>query len=432
MTLAWLAGVGLLWLEWPAGIQQLGTAGVVSYLLAWSLVFFIVFRKSLFPLAVRFLVLTASLGLVVIACEVSAWSGLVDYRWVFRTHSPEPWARPQVRLDAELLHIIRPYTRYRISGPAVGDITIARCLPITTNVRWNYEIVYDRNGFRNTQDRDTADVAVIGDSFLEAGQDAELLPTLLERRHQVPVVNLGQSWYGPQQELIVLKRYAVPLRPKAVVWAFFEGNDLQDVHRYNKSRQRWEAISRELQSPWKRSFTVNALLALHRLGVGCQPSPDALGHSGLARTAGGEVRMYFDRPVRSLSKRDLDALEQVRVVFREAYELSRLHRFHLVVLFIPGKFRVYSDLVRCEPDSECADWTTNDLPQRLGRMLTEVSPAIRYVDLTPWLAAEARKGVLVYPPDDTHWSPEGQQVAAVAVSEALSQIFTSAAGPATR
>jgi hypothetical protein len=432
VTLAWLAGIVLLWVEWPAGIQQLGTSAVVSYLLAWSLVFFIVFRKSLFPLAVRFLLLSGSLGLVVIACEVSAWSGLVDYRRVFHTYSREPWARPQVRLDPELLHITRPYTRYRLSGPAAGNITIERCLPVTTTVRQSYEIVYDRNGFRNTQDRDAADIAVIGDSFLEAGRDAVLLPTLLERRLQVPVVNLGQSWYGPQQELIVLKRYAVPLRPKAVVWAFFEGNDLQDVHRYNKSRERWEAITRQLQAPWMRSFTVNALLAVHRLGTPCQPSPDALGHSGLVRTAGGEVRMYFEKPARSLSTRDLDALEQVRVIFREAYELSRLHRFQLAVLFIPTKFRVYSGLVRCESDSECADWITNDLPQRLGRMLTELSPAIRYVDLTPGLAAEARKGVLVYPPDDSHWSPQGHQVAAVAVSEALSQIFASTAGPATR
>jgi hypothetical protein len=223
----------------------------------------------------------------------------------------------------------------------------------------------------------------------------------------------------------------VPLRPKTVVWAFFEDNDLKDVYRYNRNRQQWAEILRAHQSLWERSFTRNAAMVVLRLVGRCDPMP--IGHSGLLQTAGGETRMHFwGHSPGPLSRRDLDALEQVRLVFQEAHELSRAHHFHLLVLFVPGKFRVYHDLIQCEPDSECQDWVINDLPERFGRMLTEVSPAIGYLDLTTTLAAEARKGVLVYPVDDTHWSSEGVRVAATAIRETLARIGVSGSTAAQR
>ena len=43
-------------------------------------------------------------------------------------------------------------------------------------------------------------------------------------------VNLGRGAYGPQQELIVLKRYGLAYQPRVVVWQLFEGNDLTDAN----------------------------------------------------------------------------------------------------------------------------------------------------------------------------------------------------------
>jgi hypothetical protein len=39
------------------------------------------------------------------------------------------------------------------------------------------------------------------------------------------VLNLGQGGSGPLIELGILGEYALPLRPKRVVWPFYEGND---------------------------------------------------------------------------------------------------------------------------------------------------------------------------------------------------------------
>src|SRR5207247_4423570 len=66
------------------------------------------------------------------------------------------------------------------------------------------------------------------------------------------VSNQGLGGYGTLQELEVLMRYAVPMKPRLIAWFFFEGNDLYNdtdfegalpllrEHRpYNSSRWSW-------------------------------------------------------------------------------------------------------------------------------------------------------------------------------------------------
>jgi hypothetical protein len=51
------------------------------------------------------------------------------------------------------------------------------------------------------------------------------------------VLNLGVGGFGPLLELAALQEYAAPLKPRVVIWAFFEGNDLNvDLPREEKSR----------------------------------------------------------------------------------------------------------------------------------------------------------------------------------------------------
>ena len=77
-------------------------------------------------------------------------------------------------------------------------------------------IRYDRNGFRNAKTLETAEVVVIGDSYVEGYlmSDEHLLTTHLSKLQGMSVANLGHSGYGPQQELAVLRRFGLPLKPK--------------------------------------------------------------------------------------------------------------------------------------------------------------------------------------------------------------------------
>jgi hypothetical protein len=87
----------------------------------------------------------------------------------------------------------------------------------------------DEFGFNNPIGQhvpDTIDVALVGDSMVHGTtvEPSENLAGWL-RRSGYKVLNLGQGGSGPLIELGILGEYALPLRPKRIVWLLYEGND---------------------------------------------------------------------------------------------------------------------------------------------------------------------------------------------------------------
>lgn len=95
--------------------------------------------------------------------------------------------------------------------------------------------VADAQGFRNPQtewNRAPIDVLLIGDSFAAGacvGGDADIASRL--RHAGLHVVTLGVHGAGPLTELATLMEYGQSLKPKVVVWLYFEGNDPADLNR---------------------------------------------------------------------------------------------------------------------------------------------------------------------------------------------------------
>jgi hypothetical protein len=111
-------------------------------------------------------------------------------------------------------------------------------LPLKLNVSekegdtWPF-FTTDEFGFNNPIGQhvpDTIDVALVGDSMCHGTtvEPSENLAGWL-RRSGYKVLNLCQGGNGPLLELGILGEYALPLRPKRVVWLFFEGNDFGDL-----------------------------------------------------------------------------------------------------------------------------------------------------------------------------------------------------------
>ena len=98
---------------------------------------------------------------------------------------------------------------------------------------------------------------------------------------------------------------------------------------------------------------------------------------------------------------------------------STSRRGSLLVVFAPTAYRVYHDIADFKQAGEdIPQWDLNDLPDRLRRMISEISPDIGYLDLTPALKSAAQHNTLVFFSDDTHWSSEGHQVVAEALAKA--------------
>lgn len=373
------------------------------YLLGWGAALALV-RRRRSDLAKGFAVASVSAVLLVGLLEALVLVRLADFRVLFGTPAAQPWSHPGNLVDPTLLHLHRPYDDFVWDG-----------------VRYQY----DRNGFRNPRDPRSTDAVVMGDSFIEGwGVTApDLVTSRLAGDLHAGVVNLGQSWYGPQQELEVLRRYGLPLHPRACVWAFFEGNDLEDVERYEKALPVWNELSRRNHSFFLRSFTRNSLYALRRL-IRTKLGEDATGTlaypSGLFHERDGkDVRMYFEYKSHRLSTKENAALGTVGRVLGEAGQLCRRQGARFLVVFVPSKDRIYLDRTRFAANAEPLHWSRNDLPRRLGGLVRQVDPEADFLDLTPAFRERAARGDVLYFPQDSHWSPLGHAVAASAIAARL-------------
>jgi hypothetical protein len=385
----------------------------ISYVFGWG-VYFALSRNLLSSKIANCVLTTASFGLLVALLEVPAALGYVDYRSVLLAPIAriKPWEDPRYHFDRELLWIRRPSQRFH--GEAAGDLVY--WLGISTSRRHPFDVQYDSHGFRNNHEIHQAPLVVIGDSMVEWGfvPGEGLTSSRLSQELQLEVANLGQPAYGPQQELVVLRRYGLTLRPKIVLWFFFEGNDLLDVKRYETFTQNLDETVDELNSFKQRSFIKNATVLFTGL-IGAKHRSD--GEEARKRSCAfvrgrtdDERKIYFAYPGSPLSAEDLASLDTAQKVFLEAHKLSTDSGADFLFVYVPTKFRVYRDFCDFPEDGYGKLWRPNDLPTRLETW--NRTHGIAYLDLTAALKSSAATGELVYFSDDGHLNAKGHEVAA--------------------
>lgn len=323
------------------------------------------------------------------------------------------------RPDPVLIHIHWPHSSF--SGDVAGNLAQ---LGIPAAPHHPVSVSYDHNGFRNDTDYEQADIAVIGDSFVEAAIVAreESLVGLLASRLQRPVVNLGQIAYGFRQELEVLKRFALPLSPRLVVWVVFGGNDLRDVEWYEQQLVNFGKAEPPVplrERLFSRNMLVAAGAALDDIvrGVFDIPTSNALDHSGLfSRADGVTERVYFGQ---SADPWNAHQWEVATSTLQEALHLSQQGGAEFVVVYIPRKFRIYKDHLQLASGTAIAKWEVNNLPEALGSWCA--ANGMHFLDLTPHLARHVQSGIHPYFTDDVHWNPLGHETAASAIADYLSR-----------
>ena len=426
MTLAiFLCGYGALWLTGANSTSHLIDDLIAGYLLAWG---FYVFLSDHPRREIRYrFVLMTTVGVVMLGtAELLGAVGIINYQTLLGTQGRAWFDRPGYVRDPELGY--RHVPHYRERGSFIrGNIGEALCLP--AHPPEEFDLRYDQYGFRNDEDMDRAEVVVVGDSYVESPMlpNSGLLTTTLKRLLGTSVANLGISGYGPEQELIVLKRHALNLQPKTIVWIFFEGNDLLQLA---AEGEELEQAHPDLGTPsddlWMRSLTRNLLVLSKNLVRGCAAHRTFLQYRGKFQEAGGkQTELYFWEKPAALKSMDRLRLERLRSILTEAHDLTRQRGIRFMVAFAPVNYRVHRGLENFEPSTpEMREWPFNDLPDVVESMLRAISPDIEFIDLTLPLREAAAAGRVTYIPDDTHWTMEGQRVVGEAIHQVLLDLNT--------
>ena len=298
------------------------------------------YRRSL---ALRLVTVVISLLFVLAICDAGYAFGVMGVLhanyWLDQGHI----ARRYSAADPELGFVRKPFVSWKGYVPDVDRIVEYRT---------------DENGFRNAPGQRQADIVFIGDSFTEAATVAEQ-ETFVQRVKQatgLSVVNLGRGAYGPQQELIVLKRYGLAYKPRVVVWQLFEGNDLTDAEQFAEWKKNPQQSSTSLRERYFSSSLLKEWLANTRLQPQAGPMATLRYRGGTVRRVAVRYRYEPDQP----SSRHLGMVETMAAI-EEGNQLCESNGIQLLVLFIPTMVRTMEPNISFDRVEDQAQY----LPQRV-------------------------------------------------------------------
>ncbi len=284
---------------------------------------------------------------------------------------------------------------------------------------------YEGIGFRDDGINSECFAIALGDSFTEGVIDSEnLWVELLEKKTGLDFVNMGEARYSPIQEVRMLQKYGAPLKPKLVLWAFYQ-NDFSDSYDTNKRLREWMegkpihsgSENWLIQHSWVcRVF--NYIRTYRRAkseerGDNSQLSPYPY--------KDGRLSLVF---YPSFLERNIDRLvmqegcKLTKESLLEAKAICQNIKATLVVILIPCKEQSYWHIVKgLIKDSE--NYDIDQLNTLMNNFCEE--QGITCLDLTPIFREHSRKQEQLYYTFDAHWNKEGNHLAAEAILSYLRQ-----------
>lgn len=264
--------------------------------------------------------------------------------------------KPNYWLDQA--HISRLYSA---DDPELGFVRkpFVSWLGYVPEVNRMVEYRTDKNGFRNSTDLQRADIVFIGDSFTESATVAEE-DTYARRVAQstgLSAINLARGAYGPQQELIVLKRYGLGYEPRFVVWQLFEGNDLLDANNFAQWKKNPELDVRPLKNRYLDNSLLKQLLSNTRSPESTGPMVTVLYNNGTSKRAGLRYSYKPDQPLTMQlgMSETLSAIEAGR-------QLCQSRGIRLLVVVVPTMVRVMQPYISFDRFEERRQYFPEKIP----------------------------------------------------------------------
>jgi acetyltransferase AlgX (SGNH hydrolase-like protein) len=306
---------------------------------------------------------------------------------------------------------------------------------------YTIEWIMDKDGFRNQRVADSADVVVLGDSYIEYGSTEA--DTFVGRLEQIlggmTVRNLGKSGYGPAQYLQALKRFGLPDKPRIAVMAFYEGNDIPEVRDYlfwksgRTSELRGYLFKFATDSLWRR-YTVAVAASLVELRntagafdevflqkLAAARSYPQQTHPDIAiLNLGGQFypKLFIDKLPETTADQMLATheLRAIGNIFDEFREVCKANRITPVILYIPTALQIYAPYTTAASGSHWLPVRDRQIAVRenVEKAITILAneSGVDLISLTPEFQRAAAKGKMIYYALDAHWNEEGREIAA--------------------
>lgn len=288
----------------------------------------------------------------------------------------------------------------------------------------------DEKGFRNPSGIRRADLVFIGDSVTEAGEVTEETTFVRQTARTLgrTAVNLGVFCYGPQQELVVLKRYGFDYQPHTVIWQVTEWNDVFDAERYHDGKtDGWKLMT------WKELYENHSPVV--KLIAKLFP-PVRKNTVDFVRSDGITDRRViwpFFNPVPACPT----GLAETLRVLKEARALCRQRNIDFVVLLVPSHHRILAPWVKPHSVEEALRYHPPaglDEPNDMAHVLADFcrSNECAFVDVVDDLRRRAAKDNRnIFVRNDTHLGADAHEEVARVLVRTLGATDAVAGGAAS-
>ena len=373
----------------------------LSYAGVWAMLA-IALRLSARTLG-RGLLATAGLVAGILACELVAILGWVDFRTLVGDRAPRPDFAHRLRRTGV------PDQTWE--GPVHYDLSDWLGAPAREQGRVTYAT--DRFGLRNPPGKDDPRIILLGDSILvgtnvDAG---DLIAQRLQEEVGEQVISVAQVQYAPQESLNLLRSTGLELGGRTVLHFIFEGNDLAD----SKSWHRW--LERPFGSDWPAS---GLLKSLARPLKWSRPARASGARFGWVRTPAARFEVYFLYDARRIDA-DIDEWPRLQAALSAAAREFEALGARYEIVFVPTKIRVLharTDWPAGGHFESPATWNSTFRDALAG--FCERSD-LAFHDTSAALTACLERGELPFFQYDTHLNATGHRAVASFLAERIAR-----------
>lgn len=276
----------------------------------------------------------------------------------------------------------------------------------------------DKNGFRNSIELQRADIVFIGDSFTESATvgEEDTYARRVAHSTSLSAINLARGAYGPQQELIVLKRYGFSYEPRFVVWQLFEGNDLLDAEAFVEWKTNPEQIVLPLKDRYLHNSLLQQVLANTRSQEPVGPLATLSYHDGSSRRVSLRYRYEPHQPATKQT-----GMTETLTAIQTGQELCRSRGIQLLVVVVPTMVRVMQPYISFNNFEERRDYYPERLPgdkdftETVEEFCSDIGCGfIDGFDVLREASASDNRGL--YIPSDEHLDVRGHEVVSKVIS----------------
>jgi hypothetical protein len=306
-----------------------------------------------------------------------------------------------------------------------------------------FTVSWDQDGFREPLLKaDTYPIAALGDSFTEAVIIEKPWSDRVAEKLGVPIYNYGYRAYGPLEMERVAREFVTAEPRTWILYAFFAGNDLYDVTRKFSAQER-NPLNLLGQSIEQAQENAQAEIA---------PPDDTHYDFPLPVIIGGN---YYEMAflaeflwAQRTPEQGFAASYNFQILRNVLAEIQRAAGSEtcLALIFIPTKEQLYYPYIydterqwireigqkqvldenrhlQMEPNPIPLEDEAAFIAQTTGQRDAVAALAEelgwRFIDLLPAFQAAVAQGQVLYYPYDSHWNPDGHELASQVIAEYL-------------